>query len=95
MASKFKKKIVKEYEDKGYLVLLIIRLNKNAFPDLLCLKKNEPNLWVEVKEANDTLKPIQKVRIDQLNKIGNKAICIQDGKGIIYPNGRKEETFDI
>lgn len=93
--SKFQSKVIKEYESKGYLVLKIIRLNYNGYPDLLCIKENETNLWIECKEAKDTLKPIQKLRIDQLNKIGNKAICLQDGKGIIYPNQKESETLNF
>lgn len=93
--SKFQNKTIKEYEAKGYLVLKIIRLNSNGYPDLLCLKENEPNLWIECKEKNDTLKPIQKLRIDQLNKIGNKAICLQDGKGLIYPSDKETETLNF
>ena len=72
-------------EAKGYLVLKIIRLNKTGYPDLLCIKENEPNIWIEVKEEKDTLKPLQKLRIDQLNEIGNVAYCLQDAKRIIYP----------
>lgn len=95
MASKFKKQVVKEYEDKGYLVLLIIRLNQNGYPDLLCIKKGEPNLWIEVKEKNDALKPMQKLRIDELNQLGNNAFCLQDGKGIIYPNEKDDELLNF
>lgn len=93
--SKFQSKLIKEYEDKGYLVLKTIRLNINGYPDLLCIKENEPNLWIESKEEKDTLKPIQKLRIDELNAIGNKAICIQDGKGIIYPDGKINEVLNF
>ena len=37
--SNFQKKIIKEYESKGYLVLKHIRLNKSGYPDLQCIKK--------------------------------------------------------
>jgi len=84
-----------ELKAQGYLVLKIIRLNENGYPDLLAIKENEPNRWIEVKEAKDTLKPIQKLRIDELNKIGNKAYCLQDGKGVIYPNEKEAETLDF
>jgi Holliday junction resolvase len=72
-------------EAKGFLVLKIIRLNKNGYPDLLCIKKNEIDIWIECKEKKDTLSPLQKLRIDQLNEIGKIAYCLQDGKGLIYP----------
>ena len=93
--SKFQSKIIKEYEDKGYLVLKTIRLNVNGYPDLLCLKSNEPTIFIEVKEKKDTLKPLQKLRIDQLNQKGFKAICLQDGKGVIYPDNKEKETLDF
>lgn len=93
--SKFQSKVIKEFEKDGYLVLKIIRLNSNGYPDLLCLKENEPNLWIECKEEKDTLKPIQKLRIDELNAIGNKAYCLQFGKGIIYPIETEKETLDF
>ena len=66
-----------------------------ATPDLLAMKSNEPTIFIEVKEAKDTLKPIQKLRIDELNKIGNIAYCLQDGKGVIYPNEKEIETLDF
>lgn len=84
-----------ELKAQGFLVLKIIRLNENGYPDLLAIKENEPNRWIEVKEAKDTLKPIQKLRIDELNKIGNIAYCLQDSKGIIYPNEKEVETLDF
>lgn len=85
MASKFQSRVIKEYKDKGYLVLNIIKLSANGYPDLLCLKENEPDIWIECKEKNDTLKELQKQRIDELNAIGKIAICLQDNKGKIYP----------
>lgn len=85
MASKFQNKVIKEYRNKGYLVLNIIKLSANGYPDLLCLKENEIDIWIECKEKNDTLKELQKQRIDELNSIGKIAICLQDTKGIIYP----------
>jgi Holliday junction resolvase len=79
----YQKLIIKEWEKKGYDVLKNIRLNKSGYPDLQCLK-NGLTVWIEVKEANDTLKELQKLRIDQLRANGFKAFCVQSGKGIIY-----------
>lgn len=84
MASKFQSKVIKEYKEKGYLVLNIIKLSANGYPDLLCIKENEIDIWIECKEKNDTLKELQKQRIDELISIGKKAICLQENKGIIY-----------
>lgn len=73
-------------EKKGYTVLKTIRLGANGYPDLLCMKLGEVDIWIECKEPNDTLKPLQKFRIDELNQLGKKAFCCQNGKGIIYPS---------
>ena len=81
----YQNKIIKEMQDKGYTVLKIIRLNSSGYPDLLCMKQNEVDVWIECKEKNDTLKELQKFRIDELNLLGKKAFCTQDTKGIIYP----------
>jgi hypothetical protein len=86
MASKFQSKIIKEYKENGYLVLNVIKLSANGYPDLLCIKNNEPDTWIECKEKTDTLKELQKQRIDELNLLGKNAFCLQDSKGKIYPN---------
>lgn len=84
MASKFQTKTIKEYEKLGYYVINISKTNKNGLPDLQCIK-NGKSTWIECKESNDTLKELQMFRIDELNKIGCTAFCLQDGKGQIYP----------
>ena len=78
------KKISDFMTKEGFLVLKIIRLNKTGYPDLLCIKENYKNFWIEVKEKNDTLKPLQMERINELNSIGNIAICLKC-ENIIYP----------
>lgn len=74
MASRHQEKIIKEYQSKGYYVINLIKTNKNGIPDLLCLKDNEKPLFIECKEKTDTLKPLQKFRIEELKKLGFKAI---------------------
>lgn len=81
--SKFQSKIIKEYQEKGYKVLNIIRLSENGFPDLMAMK-NGKTIWIECKEAEDSLKPLQKYRIDQLRLDGFEAFAVQEGKGKIY-----------
>jgi Holliday junction resolvase len=83
MASKFQTKTKKELEKNGFKVLKLIRLSENGYPDLLALKDGKA-LFIEIKEANDTLKPLQKHRIDELRGLGFEAKCLQDGKGQIY-----------
>lgn len=84
MASKFQNKVVKEYQNKGYTVLKVMKLSANGYPDLLCMKIGEADTWIECKESNDTLKPLQKLRIDELRNLGKNAFCLQDGIGKIY-----------
>jgi Holliday junction resolvase len=83
MASRFQTKIKKELEKNGFKVLKLIRLSENGYPDLLALKDGKAS-FIEIKEANDTLKPLQKHRIDELRELGFEAKCLQDGKGQIY-----------
>jgi len=80
----YQQKIIKEYESRGFLVIKTIRLNKSGFPDLMCLKDGK-TVWIEIKEPTDTLKPLQKKRIDELIKIGFEAYCLKKNKGKIYP----------
>jgi len=47
------------------------------------MKEGEIDIWIECKEGSDTLKPLQKFRIDQLRKLGKKAFCLHKEKGII------------
>jgi len=85
MASKFQAITKKRMENEGYLVLKIMRLTTNGWPDLMCLKDGKV-VWIECKEKNDTLKELQKFRIKELIAQGFEAKCLQDGKGQIYPD---------
>jgi Holliday junction resolvase len=82
--SNFQSKLIKEYERKGYDVIKTIRLNKNGYPDLFLFKDGKA-FFIESKESNDILSELQKLRISQLIKNGFDAVCLQDGKGQIYP----------
>lgn len=64
-------------------MLKTIRLNKSGYPDLMCLK-NAETIWIECKEEKDTLKPLQKYRIEELRKNGFQAFALQKNKGIIF-----------
>lgn len=87
--SKFQTKIIKKLEKSGFTVIKTIRLNKSGYPDLLAMKKGIPDVWIECKEPGDTLKALQKKRIDELNKLGKIAVCIQNSRGIIYPEANQ------
>lgn len=64
------KKLIDEYEKKGYYVIKLIKTNKNGIPDLLCLKKSSAPIFIEVKTITGRLSPLQKFRIDELNDLG-------------------------
>jgi len=85
MSSRFQTKIINEYKSNGYIVLNVIKLSENGYPDLIVLKDGKAT-FIECKEYNDSLKPLQEYRIDELINQGFKAFCIQDKKGIIYGN---------
>jgi len=89
MPSKFQQKVIKKLKFKGWTALSVVKLSHNGYPDLLAMK-NGKVLWIECKEGKDTLKPLQKVRINELRINGFRAYCIHDKKGIIYPNFKKK-----
>lgn len=81
--SKFQTKLINKYKKKGYIVLNLIKVSENGFPDLICLKNGKAT-FIECKEGKDTLKPLQKFRIEQLKEKGFNAFAIHNLKGIIY-----------
>jgi len=83
MASTFQTKIIDKLKSKGWVALSVSKLSNNGYPDILAMKGGKV-LWVESKEPNDTLKPLQKLRIDELRANGFRAYCIKKGKGKIY-----------
>jgi Holliday junction resolvase len=82
--SAYQTKIKNQYTKLGYTVLKVIKLSDSGYPDLLALKDGKA-IWIEVKEKTDTLKELQRFRIDELRQLGFDAYCLQDGKGKIYP----------
>jgi len=93
MASNFQTKIKNRFIQKGYKVLKVIKLSENGFPDLQCLKNNCIDVWIESKEEKDTLKELQKVRINELIKLGKIAFCLQKGKGVVYGSNDFKDEF--
>lgn len=81
--SKFQTDTIKKFKSKGWYVIKLVNTNKNGITDLLCLKQGK-TLWIECKEENDTLKPLQKLRIEELRENGFRAYAIQKNKGIIF-----------
>lgn len=83
MSSKYQNEIIKDLKKKGFKVVKVVKFSADGYPDLIAMKKGEC-IFIEVKEENDSLKPLQKFRIDELIKNGFKAYCTQKNKGIIY-----------
>ena len=77
--SKFQTKTINKLKANGWKVIKLIRLSESGFPDLVALK-NGISIFVECKEANDTLKFLQAYRIAELKKLGFDAFVEQDGK---------------
>ena len=75
--SKLQTKTIKEYESKGYFVINLSITNKNGIADLLCLKQGETPLFIECKEVNDTIKPLQLYRQKELIKRGFQSIILK------------------
>jgi Holliday junction resolvase len=73
MASKHQSRVIKKMESDGWLVVNLIKTSKNGIPDLLCLR-NGVAKFIECKEKNDSVKPLQQYRIDQLIAMGFEAI---------------------
>ena len=68
--SVYQKKIIDKYTKDGYFVLNLIKTNKNGIPDLLCLKKGEEPIFIEVKTDKGVVSELQKYRIKELNNLG-------------------------
>lgn len=86
--STYQKRIIKEFEGKGYGVIKLSKTNKNGIADLLVSRPGDQPIFVEVKEKNDTLKKLQIAQnVIMSQKMGFKFMVLQDGKGIVnYDN---------
>jgi hypothetical protein len=78
MASKLQTKIIKDLEKNGYFVINLTRTNKNGISDLLALKEGEKPLFVECKEKNDTVKPLQLFRGREVERYGCEFMLVKD-----------------
>jgi hypothetical protein len=80
----FQSKLITDYKKQGYIVLKHIRCNENGFPDLQIMKDGV-SIFIECKEGNDNIKPLQRYQIDRLISKGFEAYCLHESKGKIYP----------
>jgi Holliday junction resolvase len=69
LESKIQTKIKKKLEEKGFLVIKLIKTSCNGIPDLIALKDGK-TIFVEVKQPNGVLSELQKLRIKQLRDLG-------------------------
>jgi len=83
MESKTQHKIIKQLEKEGYFVLKLIRTNKNGIMDLLAVDKNNVATFIEVKQPNGKLSPVQKYRIEEMREKGLN-VKIWQGYGIDF-----------
>ena len=70
LESKYQRKIIKDFESRGYYVLNLIKTNKSGIPDLLALKKGEEPIFIEVKAAKGVVSKLQEYRIKELIALG-------------------------
>jgi Holliday junction resolvase len=95
MASKYQQKIIKEYQDKGYIVIKLAKTNHNGIADLLIAKEGEQTLLIECKEKKDTVKLLQIVQNQKIASItGWKFIVMQDGIGELDLSKFRKQDFE-
>ena len=71
-------KVIKKMEANGYYVLKLSKTSKNGIPDLLCLKKDEPAFFIEVKTDKGVVSPLQLYRQKELRELGFKSIIVKN-----------------
>ncbi len=71
-------KVIKKMEANGYYVLKLSKTNKQGIPDLLCLKKDEPAFFIEVKTDKGVVSPLQLFRQKELRELGFKSIIVKN-----------------
>ena len=71
-------KIIKKMELNGYYVIKLAKTNKAGIGDLLCLKKDEPAFFIEVKTDKGVVSPLQLFRQKELRELGFKSIIVKN-----------------
>ena len=69
LESKIQSRIIKRYEQQGYMVVKLVLTNKPGIPDLLLLKNGVAS-FVEVKRPKNKPRPLQLYRMEQLKEQG-------------------------
>lgn len=63
------RRIIKRYQEQGYMVVKVILTNKDGFPDLMLLKDGVAK-FIEVKRPGEKPRPLQVYRINELRAQG-------------------------
>jgi Holliday junction resolvase len=78
LESKIQAKIIKRFTDEGYLVIKLIKTNKNGIPDLMLLKDGKV-LFIEVKRPLlGKLSKVQEYRIKELKEYGFETLILTE-----------------
>jgi Holliday junction resolvase len=77
LESKIQTKIKKKLEADGWIVIKLIRTSKNGIPDLLAHRNGE-TIYIEVKQPNGDLSPLQIEIIKQIRSKGIKVYVWTD-----------------
>lgn len=75
LESVIQRRIIKRYQDQGYIVVKIEKCSLNGFPDLMLLKDGKAS-FVEVKRPGEVPRQLQVYRIAQLRQAGFSAIVL-------------------
>lgn len=77
LESVIQSKIIKRYENAGYIVVKIGLCNKGGFPDLMLLKNGKAT-FVEVKRPGRKPRPLQEYRLKELRDAGFDAFVLTE-----------------
>jgi hypothetical protein len=66
------KKLIKHFEELGFVAVKIKNTNNTGFPDLLILGENGYAHFIEVKRPGNELSPKQRYWYRKLQKLGHK-----------------------
>ncbi len=77
LESVIQSKIIKRYENAGYIVVKIGLCNKGGFPDLMLLKNGKAT-FVEVKRPGQKPRPLQEYRLKELRDAGFDAFVMTE-----------------
>lgn len=69
LESEIQRRIIKRFQEQGYMVVKIIQCTANGFPDLMLLKDGIAR-FIEVKRPGEQPRPLQVYRIQQLRQLG-------------------------